>query len=275
MSLKSGQLPYPSIPQAWGIFGVLIVAQVLASPIQLVLGEGSGLGLFLMYTIALSIGLGYAIWYKSNGTFRSLEDQPLIEHQDVPWQIYLLSLLAIPCIVMISGPIAQLIPVPDFFMEQLESIVGGDIGIFHFLTIVIAAAFFEETIFRGIILDGFLRRYSPQKAILYSAFLFAVVHMNPLQFPHTMILGAFIGWIYYRTQSIWPCILIHLINNGSVFALAIGSGDIDTTLVDEPSQWSLLLVIPIGIALLYAMIQLIEPYLPSLPTWLIASSEEE
>ena len=284
MSMNHNTQVYPTIPQAWGIFAILLAAQVVASPIQLVLGKESGLGLFLMYTVALSIGLAFALWNKSQRTtqlltpidsFESIEVQPLVEQKSVPFIIYPLSVLAIPGLVMISAPIANLIPVPDFFMEQLESIVGGDIGVFHFLTIVIAAALFEETIFRGIILDGFLRLYSPQKAIIYSALLFALVHMNPLQFPHTMILGLFLGWLYYRTKSIWPCIAIHMINNGSVFFLASGMKDIDTSAVEEPTQWSMLLAIPFGMLLLYTVVQLLRQYLPDLPSWQLVKEVEE
>jgi len=273
---------YPTIPQAWGIFGVLILAQIVASPIQLLL-DHSGIGLFLMYCVALSIGLVYALWHKSNkidpfqkGTISTNLPplQVLIEHQTVPFIIYLLCVFAIPGMVMISGPIANLIPVPDFFMEQLESIMTGGVGIFHFLTIVIAAAFFEEAIFRGIILDGFLRRYSPKKSILYSAFLFALVHLNPLQFPHTFILGIFIGWIYYRTKSIWPCIWIHLVNNGMVFFLASGVDQIEPSDIEQPSPWALLSAIPIGLILLYGMIQLICSYLPNTPIWQSDQEEE-
>jgi len=276
MVSQSNSRVYPSIPQAWGIFAVLIGAQLVAAPIQLLLGKESGLGLFLMYTVALSIGLAYALWNKSIVTTRlspsidiheGFHIQPLIEHHSVHFAVYGLCILAIPGLVMISAPIANLIPVPEFFMKQLEAIVGGDIGIFHFLTIVVAAALFEETIFRGIILDGFLRLYSPQKAIIYSAFLFALVHMNPLQFPHTMVLGTFLGWVYYRTQSIWPCIFVHMFNNGAVFFLASGVKDLDHSTAVQPTQWSILLAIPIGITLLYGIVQVINQYLPELPSW--------
>ncbi|MBY5958929.1 CPBP family intramembrane metalloprotease [Membranicola marinus] len=62
-------------------------------------------------------------------------------------------------------------------------------------------------------LDGFLRLYSPKKAILYSSFLFGLVHMNPWQFITAMVGGVFMGWVYYRTKNLFLCILIHFVNN--------------------------------------------------------------
>ncbi len=64
-------------------------------------------------------------------------------------------------------------------------------------------------------------------------------------------------------------------NNGSVFLLAAGSGDIDTSAIEEPAQWSLLLAVPLGVALLYGMVQLIRTYLPELPLWKDINDEEE
>jgi len=284
MAFSPNQNTYPTITQAWGIVGVLILAQIIASPIQLVLGKDNGLGLFLMYTVALSFGLAFAIMNKSRaitsryGPYDSLdplEIQPLIEQQSVYPSIYLLSFMALPSIMMISMPIANIIPTPEFFIEQLEALMDGDIGVFHFLTIVVAAALFEEAIFRGVILDGFLRRYTPKKAILYSAFLFALVHMNPVQFPHTFILGIFIGWIYYRTQSIWPCIAIHMLNNGMAFTMASRIDQSEIVEIEEPDKWPMLMLIPIGIVILYLIVKIIDRNISKTPIWYVSRDQEE
>ncbi len=109
-------------------------------------------------------------------------------------------------------PIISLIPMPEM-MKKLFAEWGQQQGIFSFLTIVVAAPVLEEFIFRGIILDGLLRRYSPAKAILVSAFLFGLFHFNPWQFCGAFLIGIFSGWIYYRSRNLLPCILIHFTNN--------------------------------------------------------------
>lgn len=65
------------------------------------------------------------------------------------------------------------------------------------------------------ILDGLLRKYSAQTAILVSSLLFGLIHMNPTQFVTGTILGAFAGWVYFRSRSLLACILIHMAANGA------------------------------------------------------------
>lgn len=106
----------------------------------------------------------------------------------------------------------QLIPVPDFFKKIFESL--GDMNHWaNVLTGVLVAPVLEELIFRGIMLDGLLKKYSPATAIFVSSFFFALIHLNPWQFVTAMIVGILIGWVYYHTRSLSLAILMHLANN--------------------------------------------------------------
>lgn len=78
-----------------------------------------------------------------------------------------------------------------------------------FLGTTILAPIFEEIIFRGIILQGFLSSYSPRKAIIYSIIIFGIFHLNPTQIFGAVIFGLFFGWIYYKTRSIGITIILH------------------------------------------------------------------
>jgi membrane protease YdiL (CAAX protease family) len=57
-------------------------------------------------------------------------------------------------------------------------------------------------IYRGIVLEGLLKKYSPIFAILFSAFLFAIAHLNPWQFVVGMVMGIFNGWIYFKVRNL-------------------------------------------------------------------------
>ena len=109
----------------------------------------------------------------------------------------------------IITPVVNLIPMPEVFKE----IFVFNPNLCTFLTIVIAAPLLEELIFRGVMLDGLLKRYSPVKAILVSSILFGFVHLNPWQFVGAFLIGVFIGWIYYHTRSLSLAIIIHAVNN--------------------------------------------------------------
>jgi membrane protease YdiL (CAAX protease family) len=73
-------------------------------------------------------------------------------------------------------------------------------------------------LFRGVILRGFLRRYSRTFAILWSAALFGIAHLNLYQFMTAFAIGVVGGWLYERCRSLWPCILLHATYNSFVTA---------------------------------------------------------
>lgn len=76
-------------------------------------------------------------------------------------------------------------------------------------------AFCEEFANRGMLLNG-LKRLGAKKAILISALLFALMHLNVGQFGYAFLVGIFLAFLFLATGSIWPGIIIHFLNNGIV-----------------------------------------------------------
>lgn len=81
------------------------------------------------------------------------------------------------------------------------------------MSIVLFGPLMEEIMFRGIILRGLLSKYTAKKAIIFTAILFGLIHMNPIQIPGAILLGIFFSWIYYRTRNIGICIMLHMVAN--------------------------------------------------------------
>jgi len=92
-------------------------------------------------------------------------------------------------------------------MSKFDIIVGG----------IILAPIMEELLFRGLILEGLLRTYSPEKAIVFSSIIFGVIHFNPAQILSATLMGIFLGWLYYRSKSLAPSIIVHFANNFLAF----------------------------------------------------------
>ncbi|MFW6047660.1 MAG: CPBP family intramembrane glutamic endopeptidase, partial [Candidatus Woesearchaeota archaeon] len=109
-------------------------------------------------------------------------------------------------------PIVSQIPMSDFF-RQVFLEMSKQNGLLMYVAIVIAAPILEEFIFRGIILDGLLKRYAPLKSILLSSLLFGVFHLNLYQFISAFIISCLMGWVYYKTGNLLLGILIHMVNN--------------------------------------------------------------
>ena len=84
--------------------------------------------------------------------------------------IKLMTLIALTIVgiqIGLTFPIVNSLYIPES-MQVIILQLANQKGIFSFIPIVIAAPIIEEFIFRGIILDGFLRKFSPTKSILVS-----------------------------------------------------------------------------------------------------------
>lgn len=264
--------PYPNVGQAWFALLIVAICQIISAVWLLLFEEEGALVTFLIYSTGMGLSLLTLVVLR-----RAQEEPgcPLFQTDKVPLPVYALIILSIPAMMMVSGPIANLLPVPDYYIEKLQEVVGRA-DLMTFLTLAIAAPIFEELIFRGIILDGMLRHTTSTKAIAYSAIIFSIAHMNPVQVPQTLLLGAFIGWIYYRTRSVWPCIFIHFINNGSVFLLTMSS-DVESmseASVPDISYWTYLIILATGLIILSGIVKMISSHIPHVPAWKIRSEEE-
>ena len=84
--------------------------------------------------------------------------------------------------------------------------------ILYVISTAIVPAFAEEFAFRGVLM-GSLRKYGDAFAIITSAVIFGAMHANIIQIPFAFILGLIFGFITCKTNSIFPAIAIHFVNN--------------------------------------------------------------
>ncbi len=88
----------------------------------------------------------------------------------------------------------------------------------NIMVIAGSAGLCEEFLFRGVIQKG-LNRLGAAASILLTAFLFSLTHMDFQKILGTFFLGALIGFIVYRTNSLFSGILAHFTNNAIVVVL--------------------------------------------------------
>lgn len=79
--------------------------------------------------------------------------------------------------------------------------------------IAVQPAFFEEMLFRGAALHGY-RSLGTKKALLMSALMFAMLHMNLQQALYAFLLGMIFAFLVQRTGSIFASMLPHFFING-------------------------------------------------------------
>lgn len=107
--------------------------------------------------------------------------------------------------------ITSLLPVPKFIEESFDSLFGNTIS--AILITILVAPLEEEFLYRGIILNGLCKKYSPKIALFISSLVFAVAHLNLPQGINAFLLGLLLGYFYLKTRSIILCIFCHGINN--------------------------------------------------------------
>ncbi len=111
----------------------------------------------------------------------------------------------------------ELMPLPDNSSELMGQVMDNRWG---YLAICIFAPLVEEVVFRGAILRTLLGGMKYHwVAIALSALLFAVAHVNPAQIPHAFCIGLLLGWMYYRTRSVIPGIMLHWTNNTAAYVV--------------------------------------------------------
>lgn len=113
-------------------------------------------------------------------------------------------------------------PVPTVFTEAMENIFLTPNIVDFWLVLLIAtfgAGVCEEMLFRGFLQRIFEKKYQISLALLIPAVLFGLIHILPWLFIQVILLGLILGLLAWRTNSIYPTIIIHALNNliGSLY----------------------------------------------------------
>lgn len=121
----------------------------------------------------------------------------------------------------------------DSSQALFESVMKEPWG---YVALGILAPVAEEFVFRGGVLRTLLARMGDRShwlAIALSALLFGAVHMNWAQGVHGFVMGLLLGWLYYRTGSMAPGIIVHWVNNSVAYLMfAIMPSMADGKLID-------------------------------------------
>ncbi len=140
------------------------------------------------------------------------------------------------------------IPSPNYIIDlnsllQPESILGY---ILLIIAVAIIAPIGEELLFRGF-LQQFLEKNWKDitRAILITSLFFSIIHMNPYWFIQIYVLGVMLGFLSWKTNSIFPPLILHALNNGT--ALLFSFIDIEKNSLylwnNHVAPWVLLLAI--------------------------------
>lgn len=209
---------FPNFWQAVGIVALLLATQLLIAiafheaGLQFSAGDPGG---SVIQVLACGLAFSILLSYKQIG-YRQLFSPSGLSFTRAAGS------LALPVTVLAGGSVFLAVEIENLLMQAVPmSEVEGEAfarlvssGVSSFIALCLVAPFIEEMLFRGIFLRSFLRNHAPWRAILLSALLFGLMHLNLYQFVVATIIGVFFGWLYHVTRSLWPSILAHAIYNG-------------------------------------------------------------
>ncbi|MGD8405997.1 MAG: CPBP family intramembrane metalloprotease [Anaerolineales bacterium] len=149
-----------------------------------------------------------------------------------------LLLLALSCylILVLSQAAASFVyrflegqPINKIFIRQVFDL-SGDLNPDYPSLLISFPSIFEEAVFRGIILTVFQSTYSDRNSIIFSALGFSLMHALNLvngadlvwtlgQVVWTFIIGLFYGYVFVRTKSLLPSMIVHYLGNAFIGSL--------------------------------------------------------
>lgn len=180
-------------------------ARVQQDLVNLTLAQVVGMG------VALVMGLG---WFAS--TERPYPE--LLSLRPIRARTAALALLSGACLQFPLAELSNLLhhyvlgPDPLETQIALQGMLEAPSlgrGVLVILCVVAAVPVMEELFFRGFLLFGLENRYGRTPAVLVSACLFGVSHLNAVAAVYAATAGVLLGVLALYTRSIWPGIAVH------------------------------------------------------------------
>jgi membrane protease YdiL (CAAX protease family) len=177
-----------------------------------------------------------------------------------------LLMIAIQPVVWFVGWLNTLIPLPQF-MHSLQAHQMGVIkdylqGKGHLwlvlLNIAVVPAFCEELLFRGYALRSFQKSWGVAAAIIVTGAIFGFFHLEPTNFFPLAGIGILLAYVTWITQSVYPAMVAHFVNNGTSILIAKYYPDTamsSSTAVQMPPLGLLIAAIIISSFLVYLLFQ--------------------
>ncbi|HEX4956982.1 MAG TPA: CPBP family intramembrane glutamic endopeptidase [Lacibacter sp.] len=124
----------------------------------------------------------------------------------------------------------------------MSNLTGWGEYIVAIFIIAFFPALFEEMFFRGAVQSTLHRWWrNPWATILVTSVLFSLIHLSIYLFLSRLLLGAALGWIFFKSRNVWIGVIIHFFNNSfalsQVFYLKKTGGTIDTSKLDPSLPW--------------------------------------
>ncbi|MDQ5913559.1 MAG: protease family protein [Patescibacteria group bacterium] len=214
-----------SLFAVWFFFVVSFVVGLLILPIDLFAGNKDlvEVTLAVILPVILVVGsiLMYRLFFFADKKESKLKDIMVglgfrLPKRNVWW---LTPLVLVGYIVLLVAALGVLATVAPNVAEQEQEVantvkaLGGWYLVVMVIGVGILTPIAEETFFRGLLIQLYGKKLKIAFAIVAPALLFGFAHMQVNVGVDTFIFGCALGWLTWKTQSIYPAIGLHLLKN--------------------------------------------------------------
>lgn len=208
---------YPTIAESWGAIGWFLLMSLVVGLLAIPFFSHATPTRRMATLVGVSelskvLVLAFLLWKVPAVRRVRLR---LLASRELPIVYALLPVLVLAQLILRT--LVVFLPIPAWMNKTLTELHQWPV--LSFVVVCISAPILEELFFRGLLLSGLLKNYSPRKAIIQSSLLFGIIHLYPMQAISAMVMGLFLGWLYYRTRSLIACIVAHSMNNTAAWIL--------------------------------------------------------
>lgn len=181
---------------------------------------------------------------------RSLRESLGLVRGHWPLWAWLAAALAVPLVGMVSGVICGLFLEESDQLKKMSEIFRelGQGGFLLPLALMIGLtpAICEEILFRGFVQTRLTRTVGPLLAILFASAVFALFHWDPVHVLAVFPIGLFLGWVSWRSGSLFPAMMGHFMNNVTSVAAVVLGPDGEAEALSLPSAMFVVLILAAG-----------------------------
>ncbi len=229
-------------------YSAVVFAYILISLIFSVIVTACGLSssspvyVYISYLIApVAVGATLPIVLKK----RRVPFRMLVPVRTEPRYCLIAVLLAFGLLFSVSWlnvGFLKLLELCGYNYSGLNLDLSGGMIVPALVVVALIPALFEETLFRGVLLNNIERDTGTVNAVFICGFCFALFHANPVQTVYQFVCGCAFALLAVRSRSVVPCMIAHFLNNAVILILGACGLDTDGTVFDWAPLWAAVLV---------------------------------
>jgi len=162
----------------------------------------------LIFIIVFAICKRHHLSLRDFG-FRPISAIKLIGYVAVSFTITFVAWIIIAPVVVYFFPLVNLEQSQEIFAPGMTIVTQ----ILLIIYAIIIGPLLEEVVFRGIIFPASANRWNLLIGALVSTIIWSLLHFQLNVIIFTLIFGLILSVVYHKSQSLWPCLITHILKN--------------------------------------------------------------